>query len=108
MEQRRAVIPVKHNVTFVKSSPEEMAYDPSPEETADWMPVGRGPGAVFSKPSKELAALWTKKLATARQGYVRLDPDLRAKFKGDAEVNKALRDWLDSLSSTKRNRRRSA
>ncbi|MGB7159827.1 MAG: hypothetical protein WBD40_17300 [Tepidisphaeraceae bacterium] len=92
--QRAAVTPSKFSVRHVKFTPEEMAYDPSPEETADWVPVGRGPGAMFAKPSREALAIWKRELER-RKGYVRLDSDLRKAFPSDDLVNQALRKIIE-------------
>lgn len=93
-------MPTRIKVRHVQFSPEEMAYDPTPEETEDWMPVGRGPADVFAKPSKALMALWRHQLAQARTGYVRIDADLRKQFKDAASVNNALRKLVEtSLTS---------
>jgi hypothetical protein len=71
----------------VKFTPEEMAYDPPPQETENWVPVGRGRRAIFAKPA----------------GVVRLDPDVAAVFTDSGSVNKALRLLIEAVpSGTKR------
>jgi hypothetical protein len=85
----------------VKFTPEEMAYDPSPEETANWIPVGRGPGAIFAKPSKQEIAFWRKQVAS-KKGLVRLDSDVRKAFPNDESVNNALRAFMKGLKNGKR------
>jgi hypothetical protein len=84
-----------------------MAYDPTPEETEDWMPLGRG-SAVFSKPSEELMALWRLKLEESKKGYVRLEADLQKKFRTGSAVNHALREWLEIQNPSKRKKRKFA
>jgi hypothetical protein len=78
-----------------------MAYDASPEETADWIPVGRGRGAIFAKPSKDEIDFWKKQVAS-KKAYARLDPDLRKAFPDDKSVNGALREFLKNLKNGKR------
>lgn len=85
-----------------------MAYDPTPEETENWIPVGRGPGATFARPSKELIRIWKKQMA-ARKGYVRLDRDLEAFFQDERTVNEALRRAMELMKlKTNGKRRKSA
>lgn len=67
---------IKHR--NVKFSPEEMAYDPSPEETKDWVFLGRGPDAIFLKSSDARVAT--------------LDPDVAVFFTDDRMVNRILRN----------------
>jgi hypothetical protein len=84
-KQRAAVTPSKASVRHVKFTSEEMAYDPSPEETADWIPVGRGPEAIFAKPSDHKAKM------------VKLDPDVAEIFKDSEAVNLALRKLIEAV-----------
>ena len=93
-KQRRAVTPTPVNVRYVKFSPEEMAYD-VPEDTSGWVPVGRGPKAIFAKPPKAGTT-------------VRLDADVAEVFKDAASVNKALRKLIEAMPPGKTRRRRSA
>ena len=60
----------------MKFTPEEMAYE-LPADTSDWVPVGRGPAAIFAKPSDARSA--------------RLDPDVGRFFADDRLVNEVLR-----------------
>ena len=70
-------------VRHVKFTPEEMAYDPSAEETASWLPIpGRGL-AAFNRFYK-----WKRQM-------VRLDPDIRRAFPDDRSVNVALRKVIE-------------
>src|SRR4051812_37179511 len=80
--QRRNATPTKSTVRLVKFSPEEMAYDPSPEETAKWTPVGRGMKGLFAKPKARL---------------VPLEPDVAKVFKDAAAVNNALRKIIEAM-----------
>ena len=66
----------------MKFTAEEMAYDPSPEETADWVPVARGWKAFMQ--FRE----WKRQMA-------RLEPDVRKVFPDDASVNAALRKLIE-------------
>ena len=84
-----------------------MAYDPTPEDTADWIPVGRGPGSTFAKPSREFVEFWKQHVA-ALKGYVKIDSDLRKVFKDDRSVNLALRRWLENQEMSRGKRRKSA
>ena len=70
----------KHGIRHrnVKFSAEEMAYDPSPETTKTWKPIGRGLDAIFLS------------LADARM--TKLDPDVAVFFKDDGMVNRILRN----------------
>jgi hypothetical protein len=76
----------------VKFTPEEMAYDPSPEETAEWIPVGRGPAAIFAKPS------WKLKM-------VELEPDVAEVFKDSKAVNRALRKLIAAVPGAARRKK---
>jgi hypothetical protein len=94
-KQRLAVTPAKHSVRYVKFTPEEMAYDPSPEETAHWVPVGRGPKGLFAKPK-------------GSRTVVELEKDVAQVFKDSAAVNKALRKLIEAVPTNGRKMRRSA
>jgi len=109
IRQRRSVTPAKVSVRYVKFSPEEMAYDIDDTDPADWIPVGRGPGATFAKPSKQLIAIWEKQLAAAsKKHYVRLDPDVRKAFPSNESVNQALRALMKQQKNGKSTRKKSA
>ena len=74
---------LKASVRHVKFTPEEMAYDPSPEETADWLPVpGRGWEAY-------------RRFANWKRQMARLDPDIRKAFPDDRSVNQMLRKVME-------------
>jgi hypothetical protein len=90
-KQRLAVTPVKHSVRYVKFTPEEMAYDPTPEETADWVEVGRGPVAIFAKPPKSRTIV--------------LAGDVAKVFRNSAEVNNALRMLIEAVPVQRKNRK---
>jgi uncharacterized protein (DUF4415 family) len=94
IKQRRAVTPAKVNVRYVKFTPEEMAYD-VPDDTSHFVPVGRGPGAVFAKPPK-------------KQTVIRLDPDVAKVFKDAGSVNRALRKLLEAIPAPPTRRRKTA
>jgi|SRR6266550_4562619 len=70
---------LKTSVRYVKFTPEEMAYDPTPEETADWIRI----------PGRGLAAL--KRFLKWKRRMARLDPDIRKAFPDDQAVNEVLR-----------------
>lgn len=93
--QRRAVTPTPVKVRHVKFTPEEMAYDPPPEETEMWTPVGRGPDALFAKPPR-------------RGAVVELDADVAKVFKDAAAVNNALRKLIEAVPQAGGRKRRSA
>ena len=78
---RAKVIPARHSVRLVKFTPEEMVYDPSPEETANWVSVGRGRKAIFAKPA----------------GVIQLAKDVQAVFKDSDSVNNALRKLIEAM-----------
>ena len=74
---------IKHTVRHVKFSPEEMVYDPSPEETERWPVVARG------------VEEW-RHFVSFKRGYVRLEADI-AKFYPDAKtVNSILRKFMEA------------
>src|SRR2546429_5288522 len=79
----------KINVRYVEFSPEEMAYD-LPEETdpRQLIPVGRGPAAIFRKPSK-------REIRAHQRRYFELDADLREFFRDEKAVNETLRKALE-------------
>jgi len=93
IRERRAVTPVKHNVRYVKFTPEEMAYD-IPDDTSHFLPVGRGRDGLFAKPSKKVIEAWRKQL-TANGAYARIDPDVRRVFPDDQMLNRALRKVME-------------
>ncbi len=94
IKQRRAVTPGKTKVSYVKFTPEEMAYD-VPADTSDFVFVGRGPGNVFAKPRD------------IRQ--IVLDADVAKVFKDAEAVNNALRKLMEAMpQSGGRARKRSA
>lgn len=91
----------KPRVRIVKASPEEMAYDPTPEQTEKWAFVGRGRAALLAKPPVT--------------STVRLDSDVAKVFKTAADVNKALRKLIEAMPTSEsastqssRSRKRSA
>jgi hypothetical protein len=74
---------LKSSIRFVKFTPEELAYDPTPEETADWIPIpGRG------LPALKRFLKWKRQMA-------RLDPDIRKAFPDDQSVNEVLRKVME-------------
>ena len=81
IRQRKAVIPSKSTVRHVEFSPEEMAYD-IPDDTSHFVPVGRGPNAVFDKPAR---------------ATVDLDPDVAEVFNTSKQVNNALRKLIEAM-----------
>ncbi|HRK30711.1 MAG TPA: hypothetical protein PLD59_06490 [Tepidisphaeraceae bacterium] len=79
---------VKHK--SVKSSEEETAYDPPDTSNRQrWAFVGRGPKAIFAKPT----------------GVVRLDDDVAAVFKDSGSVNKALRLLIEAVPNSVKRRK---
>src|SRR5689334_8570063 len=74
----------KHSVRHVKFSAEEMAYDPEPSETEDWLPIGRGVSAY------EKFRRWRKQM-------VRLDADVARVFTDSVAVNNALRKLIQAM-----------
>jgi len=90
-EQRKAVTPSKISVRYVKFSPEEMGYDPTPEETAHWVPVGKGAKAFFAK--------------RAEGKTVTLEADVARVYKDSATVNKVLRELMKARSQPSRKRK---
>jgi hypothetical protein len=71
-------------VRKVEFSPEEMAYEPTPENTANWLPVGgHAAWARFRR--------WRKNVAV-------LEPKVRTLYPSDAELNKALLKLADAAS----------
>ena len=94
IKQRRAATPTKHNVRYVKFSPEEMAYD-LPEDTSHFVTVGRGPGSFFEKPPKGTKS-------------VSLDPDVAKVFRDAESVNRALRKLIEAMPMASTRKRRSA
>jgi uncharacterized protein (DUF4415 family) len=94
IKQRRAVTPTKHGVRHVKFSPEEMAYD-VPEDTSHFVPIGRGSGDFFAKPTKT-------------QMVVRLDADIAKVFKNADAVNRALRKLIEAMPTQSPRRRKTA
>lgn len=84
----------KAKVRHVKFTPEEMAYDPSPEELGKWVFVGRGPDATFLKPSDARLA--------------RLDPDIAVYFREDRLVNEILRRAMGIMKAAGRAKRKTA
>jgi hypothetical protein len=69
----------------VKFTPEEMAYDgPTPKELEHWIPVGRGPEAIFARPP-------------GHGRTVELEPDIAAVFKDSEAVNRALRKLIEAV-----------
>ena len=85
----------KHSVKHVKYSPEEMAYDPGPEETERWPLVARGLDE------------WRRFFAF-RRGFVRLEPEL-ATFYGSAEtVNRVLKKIMEADAAIRNRRRETA
>src|SRR5438093_1402510 len=107
IRQRRNVTPAKVSVRYVKFSPAEMACDADEVDMANWVPVGRGPGATFAKPSKQLVAIWKKQMAS-KKGYIRLDPDVRKAFPSNESVNAALRAMMKQQKNGKSTRKKSA
>ena len=89
-------MPSRIKVRYVKFTPEEMAMD-VPDDVSDrkrFPMIARG------------RAEWEQFLSIKR-GYVRLDSDLRAYFKSDAQVNNVLRHAImiaEASVSTKRKR----
>jgi len=79
----------------VKFSAEEMAYDPPPEETDDWLPIGRGTAAY------ERYKQWKKLM-------VRLEPDIAKVFQGSQAVNNALRKLIEAMPEPAGRRKKSA
>src|SRR5882672_8327384 len=94
IRQRRAVTPTKSSVRFVRFSPEEMAYD-VPNDTSGFIPVGRGPRAIFAKPAKG-------------SKVVQLEPDVAAVFKDADSVNNALRKLIQAMPQRLAKRKKSA
>jgi len=78
----------KPNVRYVEFTPEEMAMD-CPVDVSD---AKRYP--TITRGDKD----W-KKFVNFRNGFVRLDPELRKAFPTDRSVNAALRDYLRSRGS---------
>ena len=64
-----------------------MAYD-LPEDTSDWVPVGRGPKAIFAKPGD--------------LKMVQLDSDVGRVFRDSEAVNNALRKLIEAMPARKR------
>ena len=89
IKQRRVVTPAKIKVRHVKFSPAEMAYD-VPDDTSDFVVVGRGPGDVFAKSSPPKR--------------VELEADVAKVFKDSAAVNKALRKLIEAMPARPRRR----
>jgi hypothetical protein len=79
----------------VKFTPQEMAYDPSPEETDDWLPIGRGIAAY------EKYKQWKKQM-------IRLEPDVAKVFRDSQSVNKALRKLIEAMPETSGRKKKSA
>lgn len=73
----------KVDVRYVEFSPEEMAMD-CPEDISD---TGRYP--TITRGDKD----W-KKFIKFRNGFVRLDPELRSQFPDNRSVNAALKSYL--------------
>lgn len=92
IRQRKAVTPVKHTVRKVKFSAEEMAYDPPAQETDRWIPVNRGSGNFFAKPTKEEIMAHQKKLAAATNA--KLEPEVREAFPDDKVLNDLLKQFI--------------
>lgn len=65
----------------MKFSPEEMAYD-MPDDTSKFVPVGRGPKAIFNKPT---------------EATVDLDADVAEVFSTSKQVNNALRKLIEAM-----------
>jgi hypothetical protein len=86
-DRKKTVSPSKASVRFVKFTPEEMAYDPSPEETANWTPVGRGLASLFAKPAARTVVL---------------EKDMAKVFKNSASVNKALRKMIATMPAPRK------
>jgi hypothetical protein len=74
-------------------SPEETAYE-LPENTSDWIAVGRGTGAIFAKPGEAPT--------------VKLAPDVARVFKDAASVNKALRKLIEAMPGQTLQKRKTA
>jgi hypothetical protein len=72
-----------------------MAYE-IPADTSNWVPVGRGPGAIFNKPPKGAVKV------------VELDADVAKVFKDAAAVNNALRKLIEAVPQAGGRKRRSA
>ncbi len=81
IKQRKAVTPAKAKVRYVDFTPEEMAYD-LPEDTSGFVPVGRGPEAIFNKSAK---------------ANVDLDADVARIFTDGKQVNNALRKLIEAM-----------
>ena len=84
----------KISVRHVKFTPEEMAYDPSPEETANWMPV-----YVKGWPAFRRFLKWKRQLA-------KLEPEVRKAFPDDKSVNAALRNVMEAWAIKPAGKRR--
>jgi hypothetical protein len=82
-------------VRFVKFTPEEMAIDAGDVDASKAPVIVRG------------LEEW-KRFLSFKRGYVRLDPDLKKKFRNDSTVNDALRSWLEIQDASKRKKRKSA
>lgn len=95
IKQRRAATPVKHNLRFVKFTPEEMEIDAADADASKRPIIARG------------KAEWQKFL-TYKRGYVRLEPELRKAFPDDKAVNEALRKVVELQAIGTTQRRRSA
>lgn len=66
-----------------------MAYDlPAETDPRHLVPVGRGPSALFRKPTK-------RAIRDHLSQFVRLDPDVRDFFRDDVIVNQALRKAME-------------
>ena len=85
----------RSGVKHVKFTPEEMAFDPSAEETERWPLVGRGPAAVFAKPAKSAP-------------LVPLDPDVAAVFQDAPSVNRALCELIEAMPAARTGTRKTA
>lgn len=79
----------------MKFSADEMAYDPGPEDTDLWLPIGRGHAAY------ERFRAWKKQM-------VRLEPDVAKVFADAASVNNALRKLIEAMPAPIAQKRKTA
>jgi hypothetical protein len=79
----------------VQFSPQEVAYDPSPEETERWPLVARG------------IEEWRRFFAF-RRGFVRLEPEVANFYGSEETVNNVLKKIMDADAAIKSPRRRTA
>jgi len=78
----------------VKFTPEEMAFDPSPEDLKKWKVVGRGREAISGKPPSGKS--------------ITLDKDVAEVFPDAKAVNEALRSLIQLAQNSIKKRKKTA